>query len=234
MILKEIIDDYYKEQNKLRRKGQKKFWISDAGECPRVVFFKFKEAPQKELEPNVLRIFERGDYIHEKIRRVLFSKGLIQASEVEIPPEEIISGRADAIVNINGQLYVLDIKSVDGRKFQTIKDEPLIENVCQLQLYLHFFKIEKGILLYESKDSSELKEFVIPYNKEMVEKLLKGIENLFEKVENDIIPARLPDYPYNKRCKYCRFREICDMAEAGEMNWQDFKNKIENLENLES
>lgn len=231
-MLKEIIDEYYRELAKQKKKGQKKFWISDAGECPRAIFFKFKEAPQRELEPHVLRIFERGDYIHERIRRVLFAKGLIQASEVEIPPEEFISGKADAILNLNGELYILDIKSVDGRKFQAIKDEPFIENVYQLQLYLHFFKIKKGILLYESKDSSELKEFLIEYNPEMVEKLLFAIESLLQKIEKNIIPKRLSDYPNNRRCQYCRFREICSIADAGEMNWEDFKKRIENLQEI--
>lgn len=230
-MLKEIIDEYYLELGKQRKKPQKKFWISDVGECPRAIFFKFKEAPQRELEPNVLRIFERGDYIHEKIRRVLFARGLIQASEIQIPPEEFISGKADAILNIDGELYVLDIKSVDGRKFQTIQ-EPLIENVYQLQLYLHFFKIKKGILLYESKDSSELKEFIIDYNENISKKLIFSIEKFFKKLEENTLPKRLDDYPLNKKCQYCRFREICDIAEAGEMKWEDFVKRIENIKEI--
>jgi len=46
-----------------------------------------------------------------------------------------------------------------------------------------------------------------------------------------MIPQRLPDYPQNWQCQYCPFKEICAMALAREMNWKDFKVKIEAVNN---
>ena len=107
--------------------------------------------------------------------------------------------------------------------------EPKEENVNQLQLYLHYFKIEKGILLYMSKDTSELKDFVISYNPELVQNLLKGLEDLDKKIKADIIPERLSDYPQNWQCQYCQFKDICASSDGGEVKWADFKKKMEKL-----
>ncbi|PJA84072.1 MAG: hypothetical protein CO145_02540, partial [Candidatus Nealsonbacteria bacterium CG_4_9_14_3_um_filter_37_13] len=101
------------------------------------------------------------------------------------------------------------------------------ENVNQLQLYLHFFKIPKGILLYVNKDTLELKEFLVNYNPTLAQALLKDLAILKSKLNANIIPQRLPEYPENWQCQYCQFKEICSMAGGGEMNWDDFKKKIE-------
>jgi len=230
-MLKELIDQFYldREKEKKERRGRERtqFYISEAGKCPRNLFFKFKQVPAKELEAERLRLFEHGNYIHQLVLRPLFSLRLIRASEVDIPPQEIVAGRADAIISIDGEPHVLDVKSISGRINLEKMKEPKIEDCYQIQLYLHYFGIKKGILLYMNKDTQELKEFTVNYNNELVEKLLSGFEKLKSKIESDIVPKRLPDYPENWRCRYCEFREICSMAEGGEMDWNDFKAKIE-------
>ena len=105
--------------------------------------------------------------------------------------------------------------------------EPKEENVDQLQLYLHYFKIPKGILLYVNKDNQELKEFLVGYDKGRVEKLLSGLTNLKEQIDSDTVPSRMPGYPGIWQCRYCQFRIVCDMGEGGEMKWDDLKTKIQ-------
>ena len=114
-MLKELIDKFYTDRERERNREQKRFYISDAGRCSRMVFFKLKKAPRRELEAQILRTFEHGDYIHRLILNTLFSLGLVRASEINIPPQEIVGGRADAIISLNNDLYVLDIKSISGR-----------------------------------------------------------------------------------------------------------------------
>ena len=60
-----------------------------------------------------------------------------------------------------------------------------------------------------------------------------GIENidflfskLKEKVEKNIVPKRIPDYPHHWQCQYCPYREICDISGAEEMDWNQLKEKI--------
>ena len=224
-MLKEIIDKFYLDRQ--RDKEQRHFYITDAGKCPRAVFFKFKNAPRKEMEANILRLFDHGDHIHKLIMKPLLSSRDIHvvASEVDIPPQELISGRADAILSDGKELFVLDIKSMNSMIFRNMQ-EPKEENINQLQLYLHYFKIQKGILLYVNKDNQDLREFVIEYNPSRAQLLLDELTNLKKQIEANTLPARLADYPSNWQCQYCQFKEVCKIAEAGEMKWENLKAKI--------
>jgi len=228
-MLKELIDKFYLERE--QDKTQTHFYITDAGKCARAIFFKFKKAPKRELEARILRMFDHGDYIHQLIMKALFGARNVRviASEIDMPPQEIISGRADAILSIDNELYVLDIKSMNSMIFDKL-ESPKEENVYQIQLYLHFFQIKKGILLYVNKDNQDLKEFVLQYDRVLAEKLLKELCELKKKIEQNIVPLPLPDWPDNWQCRYCQFKEICNLIGRKEIRWEDFKKQIEGEE----
>ena len=227
-MLKEPIDQYYLDRQK--DKEQHHFYITDASKCGRTLFFKFKNAPREEMKANILRLFDHGDHIHQLIMKPLLSIRDVRvvSAEVNIPPQEIISGRADAILSDGKNMYVLDIKSMNSMIFDKLA-EAKEEHVDQIQLYLHYFKIPKGILLYVNKNSLELKEFIVDYDKKRILVLLNNLNEIKKKIDSDIIPGRLPDYPENWQCKYCQFKDICSKADGGEVKWLDFKKKIESL-----
>ena len=227
-MLKELIDKFYLDRQ--RDKEQHHFYITDAGKCARALFFKFKNVPRKEMEANILRLFDHGDHIHQLIMKPLLSIREIHvvAAEVKIPPQELISGRADAIISDGKDLYALDIKSMNSMIFNKLT-EPKEENIDQIQLYLHYFKIPKGILLYVNKDNQRLKDFVISYDKKRALSLLAALENLKKKIDKNIIPDRLSDYPQNWQCRYCQFKEICSLSGEGEVSWDKFKKQIREL-----
>lgn len=230
-MLRELIDKFYLSREKDRE--QRHFYITDAGKCPRSLFFKFKKAPREAMEAKILRMFDHGDYIHQLIMKPLFGIREINvvASEVNIPPQELISGRADAILSTGKDLYVLDIKSMNSMVFRNLK-EPKEENMDQIQLYLHYFKVQKGILLYVNKDTQELKEFEVVYDKNRAENLLRDLSEIKIKIDSNIIPDRIPEYPDDWQCRYCQFKEICIMAGVGEIKWEQFKSKIEKVPEL--
>jgi CRISPR/Cas system-associated exonuclease Cas4 (RecB family) len=225
-MLHEIIDKFYLDKQKDRE--QQHFYITDAGKCPRAIFFKFKNAPREDIDANILRMFDHGDHIHQMIMKPLLSvrEVYVVASEVNIPPQELVSGRADAIISDGKDLYVLDIKSMNSMIFRTLS-EPKQENVNQVQLYMHYFNIKKGILLYVSKDNQELKEFIFEYDQPLCQGLLNSLEELKGKIDANTVPARSAGYPEDWQCRYCAFREICSLASSGELKWEEFKNKIE-------
>jgi CRISPR/Cas system-associated exonuclease Cas4 (RecB family) len=159
--------------------------------------------------------------------------GIVVSSEINIPAQEIISGRADAIISLNNQLYVLDIKSINSMVFKNLTT-PREENIYQLQLYLHYFNIKKGILFYIDKDQQDIKEFLIEYNPRLVQSLLNNFKNIKEKIDSNIVPCRIPGWPDDWQCQYCQFKEVCGMGEGGEMKWEDFKKKIESQNTKEA
>ena len=223
-MLKELIDQFYLENQK--NKDQTKFYITDAGKCPRSVFFKFKNAPREPLDARILRIFERGENIHRSIFNILYRLRLGVVTEIPIPSQEIISGRADAILCVGNENYVLDIKSINSMIFKRMQ-EPKEENVLQIQLYLHYFNIKKGILLYIDKDQQDMKEFFVDYDEALCKSLLDKFYALKDQVEKNILPSRLADYPRNWQCNYCQFKDVCKMVNGDMLNWEDFKKKIE-------
>jgi CRISPR/Cas system-associated exonuclease Cas4 (RecB family) len=229
-MLKELIDKFYLEQQK--SKSQFHFYITDAGKCPRAVFFKFKNAPGQKMDPRLMRIFEHGEYLHRNILNILYRLKIGVVMEVKIPEQAIISGRADAIICLDGENYVLDIKSINSMVFKKLT-EPKEENVYQIQLYMHYFQIKKGILLYIDKDQQDIKEFILEYDPVLASNLLRSFENLKNKIEKDIVPPALFDYPTNWQCSYCQYRQLCDMAGKEELTWQDFKNRVQLFEENE-
>ncbi len=226
-MLKELIDKFYIEQQ--RDKQQVRFYITDAGKCPRAVFFKFKEVPRAKMEARILRIFEHGEYLHRNIFNILYRLKIGVTTEVPIPAQEIISGRTDAILCIGNENYILDIKSINSMVFKKLAG-PREENIYQVQLYMHYFNISKAILLYIDKDQQDIKEFIVNYDSALVEALLKSFEKLKDRIGKNIIPLVLTDYPNNWQCSYCQFREICDRAGRDEVSWEDFKKLIEGVQ----
>ena len=226
-MLKELIDQFYLDNQKNR--NQTRFYITDAGKCPRAVFFKFKNAPKEPMDARIMRIFEHGENIHRSIFNILYRLRLGVVTEVSIPSQEIISGRADAILCMGNQNYVLDIKSMNSMIFRKLA-EPKEENIYQIQLYLHFFNIKKGILLYIDKDRQEMKEFFVDYDEALCKSLLDKFYELRDQVEKNVLPPRLTDYPRNWQCNYCQFKDICKMANNETTSWEDFKKKIESQE----
>lgn len=223
-MLKDIIDQFYLSREKDRE--QHHFYITDAGKCGRAIFFKFKNLPREKMTPEVMRMFDHGDYIQMQILSTLFSLGIVRASEIKIPPQELISGRADAIITLDNELYVVDFKSMNSMIFAKLQ-EAKEENINQIQLYLHYFKIPKGILLYVNKNTLELKEFLVKYNPSLVRRLLKDLEGLKGKIDSDIVPERILAYPQDWQCKYCQFKEICGIAGGGNLKWGEFKKKVQ-------
>lgn len=204
-MLKKRIDKFYGDSFETRPRSY--FYVSDVGKCPRALYLNFKDAPREKPAPRVLRIFEEGEHTHRRLLSVLYSLGIVQASEVHTPPSELIHGRADAIVTLDDEPYIVEFKSSNSWKFKNL-DEPRRDHMDQTQLYMHFFNIEKGIILYENKNTQHLKEFVFDYNKKRAEELLESFKCLKEQIDKDVLPE-IPDDIPKWRCRYCDYRLEC-------------------------
>jgi CRISPR-associated protein Cas4 len=213
-MLIELIDKYY--QDKRDERNQEHFYITDAGKCPRAVYFSMKGYPRKKKEARILRIFDRGDIIHQRLMANFYGIPQIKvvASEVDIPSKELFHGRADAIISVNGKMYVVDIKSSNDFKFQKLK-EPEPSHQYQVQLYMHYFKISQGILLYENKNTQDLKEFELKYDPGLCKKIINNFETLKYQIENETPPPK-PTNLEPWECEYCDFKEECDKIERHE------------------
>ncbi|MFP4116889.1 MAG: Dna2/Cas4 domain-containing protein [Candidatus Aenigmatarchaeota archaeon] len=209
-MLKEMIDDFYRKEEKDKERDY--FYASEVTDCKRKIYFKVKGAEKEDLDPQTNRKFERGNLIHQRLVSALYSAGVVTASEVEMPDQSLFHGRADAIVSINDENYVVEIKSASPYSFKTL-DGPKESWKKQLQLYLHHFDIDEGIVLVECKGTQKLKEFFIEKDDEVVEELEEEFEKLLEMIKKDVVPKK-PDKSNWKfdKCKYCLYEEACKEA----------------------
>lgn len=141
------------------------------------------------------------------VRRFLKYKEVALGSET-LP----IKGRADGILEIEGELHLVDIKSISNRSqgmsemqfcFEDLADSgPKPEHVVQLHFYMWMSGIKRGHLLYYSKNKGEIKTFAIPYNEEILKPYLDEISELVEKAEKlkRMEPVELPPPCGSDKC----------------------------------
>ena len=157
------------------------------------------------------RIFERGILEEERIIKLIK-----ETEEFSILNEQYfvskypLEGHIDAVImSKEGFKYILEIKTMNEMNFKR-----LIKLNCNLafpnyygqcQCYMFLSNIHKAILIAVNKNTEEIYEELIEFNKYYAECLLcKAIT--IHQYEN------LPEGLLNKKqseCYYCNFKEIC-------------------------
>ncbi len=204
-MLKEKIDDFYSKPEE--EKERKNFWISEADTCPRAVFYAFKNMPKAKRDAQSYRILEHGEFTHIRLMRALFGMGIVRATEIKIPEDQVFRGRADAIITLDNESYVLEIKTMNKGAFQ-FSSAPQKAHYRQIQLYMHYFNITKGIILIENKDTQELKEFLIEKDEQEIKKIFEEFEILKKQIATDEVPMKPIDLEEWK-CRYCPY-DFCE------------------------
>jgi CRISPR/Cas system-associated exonuclease Cas4 (RecB family) len=112
-----------------------------------------------------------------------------------------ISGRADLILAIDGEAYVIEAKSI-----RRLPSEPLRHHVAQLQLYLAGLGLRRGFLVYLDKEALRHAVFPVEYDASLLKGILERARRLHEALLSDRSPE--PDgEPWE--CGYCEFRAYC-------------------------
>ena len=173
-----------------------KFSISSIGQCRRRKFLEMKGLYKEEYSSKTLRAFNIGDAFHRLACEELMSKGdllglHVVAAEVPIPENDLFSGRADQIVaDKNGEMMVVDIKSCSDWTLDKAGEGEVSDSyVWQVQLYLHFFRLKKGYILFYGKHRGEVEEYEVIYDKALCEKLIADIKEFMDNLAKDIEPG---------------------------------------------
>jgi hypothetical protein len=133
------------------------------------------------------------------------------AAEVPLPPNPLFHGRADAIISLGGENFVVEIKSVHPYQFDQTVARPRRDHYLQLQLYLHYLDVPRGIILMENKANQALREFVVERDEETVRRVLEQFQDLHRLIFREGKLPPLPDkseWEYDQ-CRYCPFTEFC-------------------------
>ncbi len=191
------------------------FHPSQIGGCLRAMFYAEFEAPRDNTQngADYLRshlVFEVGTYFHVLFQNLCQRAGVLVSREIAIQdkPNKHL-GHADGIIRIAGDKYLLEIKTINGRGFASLK-EVKEAHKQQTHAYMKSLNLKGCIVIYYNKETSELKEYFIAYsNKFYIEKVANRIAAYFGYKRRKQLPPSEGGSPYRMPCTYCDFKKIC-------------------------
>ncbi|VVB73604.1 CRISPR-associated exonuclease Cas4 [uncultured archaeon] len=215
-----IIDKYLYREARTKTVGR--YYPSEVGQCIRKSWFSFKMP--KQIEPNVTKIFEAGNLLHEFVVEVLKSDKTPEVTLIdsELPlkmkiDEFEISGRIDDIIRLehNGEKLLVEVKSTKSVDFLR---EPSEQYMMQLQFYMHATGIHKGVILYVEKNTLKSKSFATNYDPKLAETIISRFRELHLSLKNNSVPHPEARQSSKNRwmCQYCAYKKECDEIETGE------------------
>lgn len=143
------LDRYlYEQANKPNDRAVNVNAPSQAGKCNRANYYMRNQVEgDGGIDPRTQRIFDNGTYTHERLQAYLIDMDLLLMDEVPLLNEEYnIQGHTDGFLNLDPEVAILEIKSINSRGFSDLKDakeehkrQGLVYLFCaeERRLYLH-------------------------------------------------------------------------------------------------
>lgn len=185
------------------------FSASGAGQCLRRRQLAYLGYEQEEVEPRVMGIFVNGDYVHLKHQVAGIMMGYFLDAEVSVARDEFhLTGTMDAILDDDG---VGEIKSINERGFKEVCSfGPKKDHLDQVHSYFVASGRDHARIIYENKNTQELKEFLVKENIAITERVISDLKLLNEATADEVLLPPLPGLIEMKgECRSCPFRRLC-------------------------
>lgn len=190
MDLKQKLEDYLTKEQ-APGKIRDYFHLSEIGKSKKEIYESMRKPESRKTDATLQRIFDNGNYMHSRYYKYLAEMKLLVAAEIDVVNNDLFHGRADGILTDGKDLYVLDLKSMNQFPFANLK-EAVKKDVLQIQFYMYYLNIPKGILLYENKNNQDIKTFIVELDKNMVEKVIEEFKKLKEIILQGLVPEDKP------------------------------------------
>ena len=169
---------------------------------------KLKEFCETEFQDSLLIQDNRLNRFCRDFRRYMNPNVEVPVSHKKIN----IVGHSDALVVFGGNEYILDIKTINSRRFDFQLKEPPYKDKIQLLVYMYLLAKTKGILFYYCKDNNKTKEFYIKM--EDYSEVVQVKMDWFKYLKECVAVGRLPERPTEagvdeKMCKFCYYKKPC-------------------------
>ena len=183
--------------------------------CSTYVWYAYRWYHQKKLSPKTQRIFDVGNALEPVIIGWIESmyQTKVYGQQKEVYPHEAIKGHIDGLIKINGDEHLLEIKTSNKSRFNTIKNHGIVlEHKRQMWLYMYGLGLKKGLYVVANKDDSTLYEEIIAADNTAAKTLIDKILGLV--IVNEPPPPRY--HPTFYRCKMCEMWNYCHAPEKVE------------------
>lgn len=200
-----VADRMAEEMKKVPRDRSGSFSASAAGTCLRRQEFSFLgKRENKVIFPQLHNLFNDGKWRHLRWQAMLLTAGLLEDIEVPLSwPRMLSKGSMDGrgvVPNTvrnkawRGLEYGFELKGV-GHPYDTYtkRDVPIDSHMAQIHRYFVTSGLPLFVVIYESKQTQEWKEFVVEPIPELMEASLKELEELRSAVDKQELHAILPE-----------------------------------------
>lgn len=243
MKVTEIIDKVIDHKSETKHKSKPAFKPSALGSpCLRKIYYSFNRVPEDyDMQLSVKRICRLGDAIHDMLGSCLRKAGVLidyhqkngkipvskhtGEPDPEFPLKDDflkISAKIDAVMNINGQLWLGEWKSINDygfRKLSAPKPEHLIQGAVYLYVFnkalqdgkynhikaLKGFTAAEGVkFVYVNKNTSVMKEYSVTDAQEVFAHTISKMKTVEDFIERSELPPGTEDW-----CKSCPWRDKC-------------------------
>ena len=209
-----------------------------AGECPRYWTLAFDGQITYD-NSDAIGVANRtqGSLGHGRIQEAIEASGLL-AQDLQMDPiprkydqqthpalefrvktdDPPFDGYGDVMIDYKGERLVGEIKTIKNDEFEyrKINRRPKMAHLMQLLLYMKVWKMRKGVMIYENKNTHELLTLpvvVSEHYRAWAEEVFDWMKLVYKNWQE----KQLPEIPYrsnSKICKVCPIQKAC--AEAGD------------------
>lgn len=170
LVLTPLVDEYYLNLSR-DTFTPKVGWIrpSMLGYCNRSIYYAYLGMRSKPeiVDTRKFAIFEDGTWRHYRWEEVFKKMGIVKSIEQNVKHEKLrLNGTYDAILEIDGEEYLVDVKGSHDFGFKTVCRSSGASDAYMLQIHAYMIMtgIRKGILWFDNKNTQEYKELLIPFD----------------------------------------------------------------------
>lgn len=191
------------------RDRTKSWSASAAGTCLRARQFAYLGLPGKPPDEHAMEIFLNGTWVHLRHQVVGLTAGYLVAAEVPLINTDLnLRGTMDAI-DLTGS--VVEYKSINQNGFGTVRQfGPKDEHKLQVHSYMLAGDFEQARIIYENKNTNDIKEFLVPRDENLILDVRSDLEELNLATENGTLLPILPEcHRKEGRYRWCPFASQC-------------------------
>lgn len=221
-MLVERIYQHYEERND--EASRYHLGASQLGnECERATWLSYRWFAKEKFEGRMLRLFETGQLAEARFISDLEAIGVkVKALHVDTQLQYRVTalgghfgGSMDGIAtgidpDDPEKEYVLEFKTHNERSFAELKkhgvDKAKRQHFVQMQIYMGLSEIHQALYLAVNKNTDELYEEIVLFNKEMFDLLMQKARRIITAAD---APVRIHESPSFFKCKMCSMAQVC-------------------------
>ena len=183
---------------------------SSLGSCRRRQSFTYLGMSELPPSPKTAQIFQNGTYMHLRWQAAGLTEGWLKAAEVPVPENQLrLSGTQDGIAYDDS---VVELKSINTNGFSGVKSfgvKP--EHRFQVGTYMVVTGAEKGVVVYEDKNTQEYEELIVELDQQLIDDVNLTSEAIYSHIDNKKLAEPLEGCMERKGWRYasCPFRDRC-------------------------